>query len=285
MSKEKAAGFTRAGAERILSAVSRIEGVPVADIPSVDRTRLTSEPISLPFLNQTGEIIPPFGVFRFGLSIVFDGGKRPMYSAIKSKPSNLGLEAGVNGANPCEVGKVGQMQTGSLVKVRWETPTDWPFPDRYPYAGVTCGATDTYNANFYGYDFVAKGVASQTDADSPEIETIIAKPIPKSDLFQVQLVAVDDDDSLNGTAEEPAQFAYNVSFLKTGTPVQSLQPIIRAGLNPNLASHSSWRRPKRGRVDIATRGIGAWKTYEVNNQEDRTFDLVFANERSQFTTC
>tara|TARA_R100000951_G_scaffold113555_1_gene115806 strand:- start:1173 stop:2027 length:855 start_codon:yes stop_codon:yes gene_type:complete len=282
---KKAAGFTRSDAERILQATAKVEASPSGSFSSGSPSRAFIEPISLAFRNTTGETIPPYGVFRYGLTTVFERGLRPIWKAVKPSNSNQGLEAGVNSSNPVPDGEFGVMQTDSLVKVRWETPTDWPFEAPYPYAGLTCGATNTFSANFYGNDFIAKGVATQSTETSAEIRTIIATPIPKSTLFQVGLDVIDADYSLNGTSEEPAQYTYNIRYLKTDSQVSSLQPYIHAGLDPNQSTYSSWRRPMLGRVRIATRGVGAWKTYAIGNQLDRKFDLVYANEISQFTTC
>ena len=288
MSKEKAAGFTRAGAERILSAVSRVEGVPVVDIPAVDRGRSSSEPTPVGFINQTTEVIPPFGCFRAVTPRQFDA-TRSLVQAVKPTSENQGYEVGVNGGAPVAVGKIGQMQTGYIVKVRYEKPSTYAGrTDRaYPYVGLAVGAVDSFATNFYGHDFICRGVVSYSQAES-FWSLISATVIPKTEAFQISMECTNDDVEDNlGTATEKAKLLYNVRYKKnTSANTDPTIALLRANHSPDN-SGSLFSRPLLGRVKPAKSGLGMWRPYTSQGAgaTARHLDIIWCDEISEFTTC
>ena len=292
MSKEKAAGFTRAGAERILSAVSRVEGVPVVNIPAVDRGRSSSEPTPIGFINQTTEVIPPFGCFRAVTPATLDA-TRSLVQAVKPTSKNQGYEVGVNGGAPVAVGKIGQMQTGYIVKVRYEKPSTYTgaIHKAFPYVGLAVGAVDSFATNFYGHDFICRGAVSYSEAES--FWTLInATIIPKTETFQISMECTNDDDERNlGTAIEKAKLLYNVRYKKnTSTLTDSTIPILRANASPDNNSSSNgslFSRPLLGRVKPAKSGLAMWRPYTSQGAgaAARHLDIVWCDEISEFTTC
>tara|TARA_R100000951_G_scaffold23673_3_gene19917 strand:- start:3302 stop:4171 length:870 start_codon:yes stop_codon:yes gene_type:complete len=289
MAKEKAVGFTRKDAERILDTLSRVEGTPSSVIPPVDRSRAFNETPSLPFRNISGETIPAFGCFRIALSTNYGGLNRPLIKAVKPKTNLQGYDIGVNGSNPCEDGKIGQMQTTYTVKVRYDRPpNNQDTPDKlYPYVGLAVGATDQFSVNLFGHDFICRGVGGDYVEGTELYKYIMATPIPKTEPFQVQLQCNNDTDETRGTATERASLRYNVRYLRNDSPqVDARIPIIRADYDPENRG-CIWQRPLLGRVRPATLGVAVWRPYNVTavGSEPRNLDLVYCNEVSEFTTC
>lgn len=289
MAKEKAVGFTRKDAERILDTLSRVEGTPSSVIPPVDRSRTYTESPSLPFQNRSGETIPAFGCFRITRSQQYAVDvKLPLIWAVKPTTNRQGYDIGVNGAVPCKDGEVGQMQTTPTVKVLYgRAPNDETREDKlWPYNGLTVGATDDWSANVFGYDFICRGVA-QSFATTEVFYYIIATPIPKTEPFQVHLECTNDTDENRGTAETKADLLYNVRYLKNfTTTVDPRIPILRARHSPDN-SGSIFERPLLGRVKPATGGLAIWRPYASagGGNQPRKLDLIYINEVSEFTTC
>tara|TARA_R110002012_G_scaffold20689_3_gene73107 strand:+ start:9078 stop:9926 length:849 start_codon:yes stop_codon:yes gene_type:complete len=282
MADEKAVGFTRRDAERILDTLSRVEGTPSSIIPPVDRSRTFSETASLPFKNNSGETIPPFGCFRIALSVNYSTQNRSLIKAVKPKTNLQGYDIGVNGANPCAAGKVGQMQTTYTVKVRFAKAAADLATTVYPYAGLSVGALDDFSVNSFGYDFICRGIAGEFNSTTNMYSHIIATPIPKTSMFPVQLECTNDSDSKRGSATQQASLMYNVRYLKNeNAQVDTRIPILSAREQPKFT------RPLLGRVQPATQGIAMWQPFDVTGSgaSPRKLDIVYSNERSEFTTC
>lgn len=289
MAKEKAVGFTRKDAERILDTLSRVEGTPSSVIKPVDRSRAFNETPSIPFRNTTDETIPAFGCFRIAVSTNYGGLNRPLVKAVKPKTNLQGYDIGVNGGKACEAGQIGQMQTTYTVKVRYDRPPNNQdsADDLYPFVGLSVGATDQFSVNQFGHDFVCRGVGGDYDSATGLYRYIIATPIPKTEPFQVHLQCNNDSDETRGTAEERASLTYNVRYLKAASKsVDPRVPILTASYSPNDGG-CIWQRPLLGRVQPATVGVAVWRPYQVTGVgvEPRNLDLVYCNEVSQFTTC
>jgi len=291
MANEKAVGFTRTDAERILDTISRVEGTPSSVIPPVDRSRTYSEAPALPYQNYSGQTIPPFGCFRIVRSRQYAVGVNlPLIWAVKPMTNRQGYDIGVNGAVPCKDGEIGQMQTTPTVKVLYgRAPNDETREDKlWPYNGLTVGATDDWSANQFGYDFICRGVA-QSFATSEVFYYIIATPIPKTEPFQVQLECTNADEEMKrGTAEIKADLLYNVRYLKNAvyeTPDPRI-PILRANHSPDNDG-CIFERPLLGRVKPATAGLAVWRPYTGAGAgaQPRKLDLIYINEVSEFTTC
>lgn len=289
MAKEKAVGFTRKDAERILDTISRVEGTPSSVIPPVDRSRAFNETPSLPFRNVSGETIPAFGCFRIAQSVNYADLNRPLVKAVKPKTNLQGYDIGVNGAKACEAGQIGQMQTTYTVKVRYDRPpNNQDTADKlYPYVGLAVGATDQFSVNLFGHDFICRGVGGDYVEGTGLYKYIIATPIPKTEPFQVHLQCNNDSDDNRGTSTERASLTYNVRFLKAASKsVDSRVPILRASYSPDSAG-CIWQRPLLGRVRPATVGVAVWRPYEITGTgtDPRNLELVYCNEVSEFTTC
>ena len=282
MADEKAVGFTRSDAERILDTLSRVEGTPSSVIPPVDRSRVYNDTPSIPFTNLTEETIPAFGCFRIALTIQYGTLNRPLVRAVKPKTNLQGYDIGVNGSSPCAAGKIGQMQTTYTVKVRWAKATTDESATVYPYVGLAVGALDDYSVNAFGYDFICRGIAGELNTATNMYSHIIATPIPKTSTFPVQLECTNDSDSKRGSATQQASLMYNVRHLKNeNAQVDPRIPILSAREQPKFT------RPLLGRVQPATQGIAMWQPFDVTavGSEPRKLNIVYSNERSEFTTC